>query len=195
MNLTIFLPNYCHKGIVNYISYSPNGKYIASASDDKTVCFLDMEHGNWHERDHDDVVNTISFSPNGNYAVSASNDYTIRVWDMKTNTLFRKIEGESAASSAFFCPDGRSIVSAHGDGTIRVWDTETGISIQTIEGHNDSIYSCSFNSKGDKIISVSSEKNVSIWDFFPLQQLIDETRERFKNRQLTPEERQKYYLE
>ena len=39
------------------------------------------------------------------------------------------------------------------------------------------------------------DNNVIIWSFPLLQELIDETYERFKNRQLTPEERRKYYLE
>ena len=36
---------------------------------------------------------------------------------------------------------------------------------------------------------------VSYMDVSPLQELIDQSRERFKNRPLTPEERHKYYLE
>lgn len=44
-------------------------------------------------------------------------------------------------------------------------------------------------------LSGSEDKTVRIWDFPPLQDLIDETRKRFKDRQLTPEERKKYYLE
>lgn len=36
---------------------------------------------------------------------------------------------------------------------------------------------------------------VKIWDFSPFQQLIDQTRERFKDRPLTAEERRMYYLE
>ena len=41
----------------------------------------------------------------------------------------------------------------------------------------------------------SWDNNVIIWDFPPLQDLINETRERFKDRPLTPEERRQYYLE
>ena len=36
---------------------------------------------------------------------------------------------------------------------------------------------------------------ITIIDFPPLQELIDETRERFKDNPLTPEERRQYYLE
>ena len=36
---------------------------------------------------------------------------------------------------------------------------------------------------------------IIIWDYPPLEELIKETRERFKDNPLTPEERRKYYLE
>lgn len=48
---------------------------------------------------------------------------------------------------------------------------------------------------GRKIVAGYANGNVIILRFPPLQELIDQTRERFKNRQLTPEERRKYYLE
>ena len=38
-------------------------------------------------------------------------------------------------------------------------------------------------------------KKIIIWDYPPLEELIKETRERFKDNPLTPEERRKYYLE
>ena len=46
-----------------------------------------------------------------------------------------------------------------------------------------------------RIVSASEDKTVRIWYFPPLQELIDQTREHFKDRQLTPEERRQYYLE
>ena len=36
---------------------------------------------------------------------------------------------------------------------------------------------------------------ISTWPFPSLKELINETRERFKNRPLTPEERRQYFLE
>ena len=49
------------------------------------------------------------------------------------------------------------------------------------------IVSASYNSKLDN--------TVKLWEFSSLQEIIDETRERFKNNQLTDDERIEYYLE
>ena len=50
-------------------------------------------------------------------------------------------------------------------------------------------------SSDNRHIALQSTNEVRIMDFPPLQELIDQTRERFKDRPLTEEERKMYYLE
>lgn len=52
-----------------------------------------------------------------------------------------------------------------------------------------------FVNNDTQIMTVSTDGTIRIWDFPPLQELIDQTRECFKNRPLTEEERKMYYLE
>ena len=95
-----------------------------------------------------------------------------------------------------FTPDEEDLEYASEDNTIRIWDVATGQQIgEPLQGHTGIVRSASFSPDGRHIVSASGDGTIRIWDFPPLQQLIDETRERFKNRQLTPEERRKYYLE
>ena len=64
-----------------------------------------------------------------------------------------------------------------------------------LEGHTRNINSAAFSPDGKFIVSAANDGTIRIWDFPPLQELIDQTRKRFKDRQLTPEEKRKYYLE
>ena len=92
------------------------------------------------------------------------------------------------------------MISGSKDKTIRVWELQSGACVCEYKGHNASVSNISFNSDGKQIISLSDDwksEDLTIrkWDFPPLQDLIDQTRERFKDRPLTDEERRLYYLE
>ena len=69
---------------------------------------------------------------------------------------------------------------------------------QPLEGHTSVVNSASFSPDspdGKRIVSASDDFTVRVWEFPPIEQLVDDTRKRFKDRPLTKEERQKYYLE
>ena len=183
------------------VSYSPDNKHIVSASNDSTIRIWDVATGKQIGNPltgHKDEVNTAFFSPDGKHIVSASDDKTIRIWDVATGKqIGNPLEGHlSYVKSASFSPDGNYIVSASWDNTIRIWDTATRKQVGFPLKHNESVNFASFSPNGKFIVTGTYYGTISLWDFPPsLQQLIKETRERLNDRQLSPEERRKYYLE
>ena len=190
-----------HIDYVNFASYSPDDKRIVSASEDGTIRIWDAQTGRQIGeplRGHTSGVRYVSYSRDGKYVVSASADSTVRIWDVQTcRQIGEPLQGHTdAVCSATFSPDGKRIVSASDDKTIRIWDVQTGRQIgEPLQGHALSVNSAFFSPNGNHIVSASDDKSICIWDFPPLQQIINETRERFKDRQLTPEELRRYYLE
>ncbi|WP_161977709.1 WD40 repeat domain-containing protein [Dictyobacter kobayashii] len=65
-------------------SWSPDGKFIASASADTTVRVWDATTGRTIAvyRGHTDIVYGVNWSPDGTRVASASNDGTIKLWSV-----------------------------------------------------------------------------------------------------------------
>ena len=78
---------------------------------------------------------------------------------------------------------------------LKIWDAETGILLKTIKVDSNGINSISFCPDNRHITFSTGDGIHLIYDFPPLQELIDQTREKFKDYPLTEEERKMYYLE
>ena len=74
-----------HSDYVTSVCWSPDGKYLASGSGDKTVKIWDANSGACLQtlEEHADRVNSVSWSPDGKYLSSSSHDGTIIIWSLK----------------------------------------------------------------------------------------------------------------
>jgi ribosome assembly protein 4 len=71
-----------HQAPVNHISYSPDGRYIASASFDKKVKLWDGRTGKFLVTfvGHVGSVYQVAWAPDSRFLASASKDSTVKVW-------------------------------------------------------------------------------------------------------------------
>lgn len=190
-----------HADRVTSASFSPDGKQIVSASFDRTIRVWDTQSGQIiHTLSHPFVFSSAVFSPDGKQIASTYNGESIIIWDVELSQPIQRLVGDTECRfySASFSPDGKQIVSASEDGIVRIWDVESGMLIRALEGHYDEVFSTSFSPNGRQVISASRDRTMIIWGYtqiISLQDLINQTRERFKDQPLTPEERRMYYLE
>jgi len=110
-----------HASYVGSVSFSPDGKQIASASGDQTVKVWDAVTGQetLTLKGHTSSVGSVSFSPDGTRIASASSDQTVKLWDTVTGQETLTLKGHANVS---FSPDGTRIASASTDNTVKVLD-------------------------------------------------------------------------
>ncbi|RYP28112.1 hypothetical protein DL767_007369 [Monosporascus sp. MG133] len=156
-----------HSGQLNAVSFSPDGKTLASASDDSTIRLWDTVTGAYQQTlmGRNYWVYVITFSPDGKMLASALNDRTIELWDTATGTYQQTFKGHSDRIIAIaFSPDSKTFASVSDDKTIRLWDTATGAHQQTLEGHGYKVTAITFSPDGKIFASVSYDNIIRLWN-------------------------------
>jgi WD40 repeat protein len=161
-----------HTDGVRSTTHSPDGKRLATASNDMTVKVWDAATGqeSLTLKGHSGPVLCVVFSPDGKRLASASEDNTVKVWDATTGQESLTLEGHAAAvGGVSFSPDGKRLASASADRTAIVWDTVSGDRIFTLEGHSDQIWSVSFSPNSKRLVTASGlfpgkPGEVKVWD-------------------------------
>ncbi|MBW8049253.1 MAG: hypothetical protein FVQ77_02710 [Cytophagales bacterium] len=153
-----------HEKYINDACFFPDGKYIVTASRDKTAKLWDIK-GNQLTilKGHSAALNLAKFSPDGKHILTASHDGTARLWDLQGKELII-LKGHTAVIyAADFSPDSKSIVTALADHSFRIWDIN-GNCLKVVNGHTGEIRRAKFSPDGKNIVTVSSDHKIKIWD-------------------------------
>jgi len=163
-----------HSSPIFGVSFSPDGKLLASAGSDNTVKVWSVSaQGNgvlsaqpvFTLADFATKATSAIFSPDGTQLLTASYDNTAIVWDAKNGKKLLTLSGHSAGiNKAIFSPNGKDIITASADNTARVWNANSGELKFELDGHTGEINNVAISPDGRTIATASSDSTVMIWD-------------------------------
>jgi len=157
-----------HDKAVSAITFSPDGKFVASGSYDNTLKLWNAENGQLVRtfEGHGKGVLSVAFSPDGKSIASGSDDNTLKLWNAETGQLLRTVEGhDKGVLSVTFSPDGKCIASGSDDNTLKLWNAENSQLLRTFEGQGKPVSFLAFSPNGKLIVSGSSfDSKLKLWD-------------------------------
>jgi len=163
-----------HSGSIEDVAVSPDSRYLATVSQDKTARIWDLATGKTIHvlSGHMAEVSSVAFSPDGEYLVTASYDRTARLWNVASGEVIRVFSGlKYGIESTSFSPDGIHIVTV-GLAEGRIWDISTGQAVHILSGLSTSKFlRVAYSPDGQQILAGSDDGTARLWDSFTGNQI------------------------
>jgi len=159
-----------HDSSVQALALSPDGRYLATATQNHAVHVWEVQNGEEIVRvEHAHVVTAvnsdagISFSPDGRYFATANGDDTARVWETTTGRELFHLPHPQLVYAVTFSPAGCHLATVSRDCTVRVWEVATGLQIAQLT-HKDEVRAVTFSPDGTYLATASLEGLACVWD-------------------------------
>ncbi|HEY9810541.1 MAG TPA: AAA-like domain-containing protein [Halomicronema sp.] len=154
-----------HKGAINFVSFSPQNNYIATASNDCTAILWDLAGNKYLElKDHPGSVTAITFNNKGDLVLTGCENGLIKVWNIAGKLVYEFKAHSRKITNVIFRNCGQLIATASEDGKAKIWNQKFKL-ITTFKNHQGWVTDISFHPHKKNVVTASEDGTFRIWDF------------------------------
>lgn len=174
-----------HMTKIQSLVFTPDGKYLLSGSDDKTVRVWDWVAGRTVRTIRGEVgpgdegkVYTMAMTRDGKILATGGflGSYTgkkpredeeahkIRLYDLNKGEIQALLRGHvNVVNAMAFSPDGKLLVSGGADYMAIIWDVAQRKPLHFLKGHTNQLYGVAFSPDGKRVVTASDDTTLRIW--------------------------------
>jgi len=165
-----------HMAKINGLAFTPDGKYIVSAGDDKVIRIWDWRAGKTVRTIRgqsgpgpEGKIAAMALSPDGRWLAVAgwTPDNDIRLYDFASGQLKALLKGHrDVVFGLAFSPDGKKLISGSGlaEFSAIIWDVEMQTLLHRLQGHRDHIFAVGFTPDGTRAVTGSFDRTLRLWN-------------------------------
>ena len=151
---------------INALAFSPDGRWLASATDQGLIHLRRAETGQVASvlEAHAGPVLAMAFGPDGRALVSCGADRQAVVWDVISGQATARFYAhESSVQAVAISPDGQVVATGSADGAVVLWQRLTAETLGSLAGVRGTVNGLAFRPDGSQLAAACAGGPL-VWD-------------------------------